>query len=250
MNPLEFVHPKPMVAAILAASAISIETAVSWPSPPRPRSLAEVFPGQRTYKAGFDKIPVPAGLASLPAGLSYMYGLRRFTVGAQSDIENEAVLLSVYFQLAPTDWNAYGWTGSAGGGSGWGDNRGLKAALVIGLNLRDLQPGAWRATKSFIPGIESGDYGFSTQNPEPQYLLVQSFPSGAWNDTTPQRLYVPRTFSPAGIRLRTGSTLDVGLIVNGTQIKAASDAAPRLICGFADLSLHVATLNQDIPFSS
>lgn len=239
-----FAHPKQPVAEVLGRDTITVEEARMREAQPPARSLASIFPNQRTYPVGFDAITVPAGLSAPTSGFCFLYGLRRFNIG--SDIENDAVLISSFFEVWPTDWNGTGWTGGNASASAWGDARGAKARIVIAYNWKQMQPGAFTPVRTPYAGIDSGGYGVPPGTPESQHLCHMGFPAGSFGDTIPQKLYATRSIAPAGQRLLRGGTLDVGILFNGAQVAAASAGTPKVFHGCANIQLHIATLTQDL----
>ncbi|MBS0187200.1 MAG: hypothetical protein JSS51_03970 [Planctomycetes bacterium] len=243
-----FSHPNQTVREILGRSALTVEDLKGTLTPPTTRTLSAIFPPQRTYQCGFDKITVPSGLSAPAAGNCYVYGLRRWTIGP--DIAAEGVLLGAFFQMMPTDYNGLGWASSAASASAWGDVRGAKAAIVVGYNWKQMNPGAFSVIRTPFPGIEAGGFGASSQAPDENFLFTIGFPPGSFGDTLPQKLYAIRALAPAAQRLKRGATLDVGLLLNGAQVAAASSGSPKSIEGLAHVQLHVGQLTQEIDLSS
>lgn len=241
-------HPNPAIATGLKAGDVSKAEARSVRAKERPSSLTNMFPTALSIPVWFDKITVPAGIAAPPAGVSYLYGLRRLVVGANGDIVRNAAFYGAYFQLRPTDWNGKGTTGGAGSSGSWGDNRGEKAAIVIGRNLQGFNEGGWTQYRAAMPGIDGHNAGVVDNTRVPSFLMTQTFPPGDWGDTAPQLALVPRTLAPAATRLIEGNTLDIGFLLNGTQLSTISAGVPKTIIGYASIDIYVVSTDQDTDF--
>ena len=241
-------HPNPALESARQSARVTNREAQASRAVQRPQSLTNMFPSALSIPVWFDKITVPAGLAAPAAGISYLYGLRRLVVGNNGDIVRNAAFYGAYFQLRPTDWNGKGTGGGAGSSGSWGDNRGEKAAIVIGRNLQNFREGGFTEYRAAMPGIDGHNAGVVDNTRVPSFLMTQTFPPGDWGDTAPQLALVPRTLAPAATRLIEGNTLDVGLLLNGAQVAAISAGVPKTIIGYANIDIYVVSTDQDTDF--
>lgn len=200
--------------------------------------LASQLPSFDTEEVFFHQIRVPDG-TSIPSGQSAIYGLRRLRV--PDDTGEEIGFLGADFHLLPTDVDAAGSVASGGGTAlGWGDTRGMAAAVIVGRSL-DMVEGAWKGTAVYLPGLETSSPCLTSRAGQTKYLLRRWFPAGKWNDTTPNKY---QQFVPvAGFveRVTQGETLDVALVVRGSQIVNASGSVKSIV-GLASIGLYWAKL--------
>lgn len=199
------------------------------------QDLAFRFPGVKVLRAGFDQVPL-GGYVSAAASWHAWYKLASWQVGGPN-LPGEYLLMHGCMSLMPTDWNGKGSSGEAASAVAWGDNRGLRAAIVVGVNLPGGPGQAWESAPYYGVGV---GYPLTTLGTipaqQPEYLFVSKFPGGEWTDTIPQTTIVPRSFAPAGRRLAAGENLDVCLVLNGTQAASVANDG-KYIHGFADIQL-------------
>ncbi|MCC6676517.1 MAG: hypothetical protein IT436_05175 [Phycisphaerales bacterium] len=214
-----------------AAEVASIMRHRGGPSP-----LASQLPPFDTDGVYFHQIQVPDGTAT-PAGQSAIFGLRRVRV--PEDTGEEIGFLGADFHLLPTDSAAAG-ASLAGVALAWGDTLGMGAAIIVGRSL-PMRVGAWSSGAVYLPGLDAAAPCLLSAPGGPKYLIERWFPAGKWNDTTPNKY---QQFVPvAGYvdRITNGETLDVALVVRGTQIQNASGAVKSIV-GLASINLYWAKL--------
>lgn len=194
--------------------------------------LASQLPTFATEMVYFNQITVPDGMAAT-AGQSAVYGLRRVRVPA--DTGEEIGFLGADFHLLPADSSGVATPVGGMAALAWGDTSGLSAAIIIGRNL-DMVEGQWKSATVYLPGLEQAAHCFTSRAGQPRYLVTRWFPAGKWNDTAPNKY---QQFVPvAGYvdRITRDETLDVALVVRGSQIVNAS-GQPKAIVGLAAMNL-------------
>lgn len=221
-------------------------------------SLPEFMP----ISVGFDVIPVTAGM-SISAGNSAWYGLERVIPiatlqtsppTAAQQLANPIVigqqfyLNSIAGEMRPCDKDGNGLTGvtginATGGGApealAWGDRTGLTAAILIGVNL-PITKGAWTQAPCVIPGLETNAAGTRLQVNAPRHIARLRWPTGQINDTTDNFTLPTRSYGALVNRFIENMSLDVALVVRGSQINGAS--ANKYLVGFLDLTMTIGVL--------
>lgn len=206
-----------------------------------PSPLASQLPPFDTEGVYFHQIRVPDQTVT-PAGQTAVYGLRRIRV--PEDTGEEIGFLGADFHLLPSDSAAAG-TSAVGAALAWGDTLGMGAAIIIGRGL-PMVVGRWSSATIYLPGMETtAPPGASLLSGpgQPKYLIARWFPAGKWNDTTPNKY---QQFVPvAGYvdRVTQGETLDVALVVRGTQIQNTSGATKSIV-GLGMATLYWAKLQS------
>lgn len=205
------------------------------PTRNKPRSaFVDELPQYEVEPAYFHVLSV-AGV-SVGTGESAWYGLRRIR---SRDIGEDFCLTGCAMDLLPTDSAGGAISGYTGTILPWGDARGILAAIVIGRNL-PITPNAWTSAKAFIPGIEGGNTANNTHTLEssgkmPRYFVVQSFPTGTYRDTAPNKPPYRSSFAPHVARITENDSLDCALVVTGSQINGASG----IIVGMANVRMTI-----------
>lgn len=221
------------------------------PAPTRalPRSpFTDLLPSARMVLAFFQTIGV-----TLPAAptsdVAAWYGLRRLNV--VEDTGQEITVFGARFELLPCNTGATAIDGAANG-IAWGDARGVTAAIVIGRRL-PIQVGQWKYAPCFLPAIglaaESGtadDTGVRNAG-QADYLHVETFPTGAFGDATPNKLAEYRNISPYNNRVRDGDTLDVALVMRKSYVGGQTN---KVIQGYARVELYIGQTDIEAPFTA
>lgn len=190
--------------------------------------FAERLAGYQLLQGGFTVIPV-AGV-TVPAGMSAVYGLG--VVNITDDTAQELQFANIKATLHSTDPDAHGAGTGASSPIDWGTDSGLGAAIVVGERL-GLTQNAWSVRPAGIPGIEADSLVTSPASP---YLWTLHFPPGKWGGTSSAaatRLVVTHALVPFSRRLVKGTTLELGLLVRGSQINGATGN----LCGFAHVEV-------------
>ncbi len=192
--------------------------------------------------AGFHMISVAAPV--IAAGHSAWYGLRR--IRFEKDFP-EAQLVGYRMTMMPTNPSAT--TVSGVNGMAWGGRTGTTAAVVIGQNLTHVTPGQWSSAAAYIPAIESASSPspahtqlFGIDESIPEYIAVESFPTGDYADTTPNKITPARTFAPFVFTFRSGTTLDVALVVSRQHINGQNGT----IIGMVDVRMVLSPIDGAI----
>lgn len=192
--------------------------------------------------AGFHMIGVSAPV--IASGHSAWYGLRR--IRFEKDFP-EAQLVGYRMTLMPT--NPSGATVSGVTGLAWGGRGGTSAAVVIGQSLTHVTPGQWTSAAAYIPAIETPSNPsptntrlFGIDENIPEYIAVESFPTGDFADTTPNKITPARTFAPFVYTFRSGTTLDVALVVSRAHVNGQTGT----IIGMVDVRLVLSPIDGAI----
>ncbi|GMV73011.1 MAG: hypothetical protein DYG93_11230 [Leptolyngbya sp. PLA2] len=142
-------------------------------------------------------------------GASAWFKFQSLRVGIDGELAQPSAVSWIGVEMLPTD-NA----GSAG--IAWGDARGHGAAIVIGRNL----PGPfqeWYSYPSNVVGVETSGVSLLLGRSTLESLFVTTFPTGKYNDAAPNK-GAPVRYFPHPARLRRGDSLDMCLVVRGSQI--------------------------------
>ena len=203
--------------------------------------IMELQPETRIPPAWFTVIQVPSTIAPIGAGQSAWYLLRR--VRAQSATQLTLQLIRAYLKATnSTPGSGYGI--AAGNCAAWGDVTEPAAWIVVGKNLPgnvDANGSAvWTPAPADLPGIEQSTGGvpaaISIGSPA-EYAARIPFPSGKWSDTNGAPLLpLAIPFGVGQFPLVSGDTLDVALVVRGSQITTAA-VANKYVVGLAHIEL-------------
>lgn len=212
----------------------------SAPAPQRPpASIINAAPSSRVEHAYFHAIDVNAPV--IPAGMAAVYGLRRIQPSTTTGLG--IALLHMSTEMLPSD--------SVGVGAGfpnpiaWGDSKGLSAKIVVGRNL-DMIEGDWKAGWFDLPGIDLGNATpdartLRNARSPAQYYGVFNLPAGAYNDADVLMDVRERPLAATAARVGQGETLDVALVLKGTQI----DGLTGVVSGMAHVALVCVDLRSD-----
>lgn len=214
------------------------------PAPWRSRSrFVDELPQFVVMRGYFASISVAA--PTINTGEAAWFGLRRIIAGR--DIAQEFSLTGVAMTLLPTD--------SAGGGLtgytsplAWGDTRGITAAMVVGKSL-PIKEQDWTSAVAYLPGI---NFGLATQSAASklssasirEYDVEQSFPTGTFRDTAPNKPPLRWSFAPHVKRFRRGEALDIALVVRGDQINGQTGT----LAGYASVAVTLGLSNSEADF--
>lgn len=190
--------------------------------------FAERLAGYQLLHGGFTSIPVSG--VTVPSGLSAWYGLAVVTI--TEDTAQELQFANIKAALHSTDPDAHGAGTGALSPIDWGTDSGMGAAIVVGERL-GLTQNAWTVKPAGIPGIEADSLVTSPASP---YLWSLHFPPGKWGGTSSAaatRMVVTHALVPFSRRLVKGTTLELGLVVRGSQINGATGR----LCGFAHVEI-------------
>ncbi len=232
--------PLPPTGPGKPAGSAPLPPVPSWSDPERKADrspLTSIFPQMDVIEAWFDGalplLPDPFNIGSTE---SAWFGLQRVRI--PKDFGQEILLYGVSVDLAPPDTDGTGGAGAIG----WGTTRGTGAAIVIGMDL-PIQLGSWRQGPGSIPRVETGatTSGPLTDRRQAAWIDTFNFPSGKLSDTTPTRLIHSRNYSPAVYRITNNHSLDVALVVRGTQL---SGSGIRQIYGSGKVVLNVMRSNS------
>ncbi len=212
--------------------------------PGRPRSAAmdagrsdigERLPSFIPLHGGFTVIPVTS--FAVASGLSAWYGLA--VVNIPDDVAQEIQFANIKCELHSCDPDAHGAGTGASSALAWGTDAGMGAAIVVGERL-GLTQNAWTTRPCAVPGVEASSLVSSPRSP---YLWSLKFPPGKWGGTSSAaatRLVVTHAVVPFARRLVRGTTLEIGLVVRGSQMNAKTGN----LCGFAHVEVFAgATVN-------
>lgn len=208
--------------------------------------FTDQLPQFQTRRAYFHAIATPV---SVVFANQAWYGLRRIT---PKSFGGEFELAGLTMTLLPTDSDGGALTGFATAPIGWGDTRGLSAAIVVGRNL-PIGKGAWSDAPAYIPGISFGDGSpdsTTLDTPDanfPEYIAVAGFPTGKFRDTAPNKPPFRWSYAPHVMRFAGGDSLDVALVVRGTTVNNIN-LGP--IVGLADVSLTIGRVDSDRDFTA
>jgi len=219
---------------------------VSPSSSKQPKSpFSESLPQFVVERAYFHGIATPVTTAWTNEG---WYGLRSIR---PKDFGAEFAFAGCAMTLLPSDSDGGALTGFATTPIGWGDTRGLGAAIVVGKNLGITQ-GAWTDKPAYIPGIDFGDAspnanGLVTPTGSfHKYLVIQGFPTGKFRDTAPNKPPFRWSFAPHLHRFAGADSLDVALVVRGSII---NNIAAGTIVGLAEIDLTIGRVDSDRDFT-
>ncbi|MBX3384933.1 MAG: hypothetical protein KF768_00015 [Phycisphaeraceae bacterium] len=214
-----------------------------------PRSpFTDLLPSSRTIFAYFQTIDATLGAA--PAGdYAAWYGLRRLKVW--EDTGQEITVFGARFTLAPCNVDGTAVDGAAEP-LPWGDARGVTAALVIGRRL-PIRLGAWTFAPANLPAIgEAAESGVAddtgTRGPgQPDYFAVETFPTGKFDDGTPNKVTTYKNISPYNNRVRDGETLDVALVMRKGYVESQT---AKVIQGYALVEVLIGQTDIEKPFTA
>lgn len=235
----------PRLRRVLSGPAVGgIVPSESQPQQRRGRSrFVDELPQFVIMRGYFAQISVNA--PTINPGEAAWFGLRRVIAGR--DVAQEFSLCGVAMTLLPTD--------SAGGALtgytnplAWGDTRGITAAIVVGKNL-PIKEEDWTSAVAYLPGI---DFGLASQgaasklsaNPLREYDVEQSFPTGTFRDTAPNKPPLRWSFAPHVKRFRRGEALDIALVVRGDQINAKNGT----LAGYASVAVTLGLSQSEADF--
>ena len=209
--------------------------------------LTDLLPAFVAVRAYFHSIEVAAGL-TLAAGAAW-YKLASLS---PRNIGQEFSLSGAAATMLPTDSAGGALTGFSNP-LAWGDTRGMSAAIVVGRNLPG-DVGEWQGFPAFVPGVDFGEASPATaslrsvvaQN-QPDYAIVQSFPTGTFRDTAPNKPPLRWAFAPHTLRVRDGETLDVSLVVRRAQVHNLGGAGQ--LVGLADFALTLGLTENTVSYT-
>ncbi|MFN0133189.1 MAG: hypothetical protein ACKVW3_11780 [Phycisphaerales bacterium] len=247
------IHPNRKLAAAgltvqpsrLAEPPASAREQGSWPK------LLNILPPQRVISCFEHEIVIPASTDFGPSAtpLSAWWGIESINV---PDETGEQLAWAGYdLELLPTDsqGSANTPTGGAASSTGWGATNGLGAAIVIGVNL-PITRKTWSFAPAYVPGLEGAAAGLDLSSPKsgPEYH-AWTFPTGKYSDTTPNKLYLPKSFLPSVVPLPNGARLDVALVVRRSQLGTVSggrytSGVVKYILGSMQIRLHLLRSRQ------
>ncbi len=207
---MSILRPHPVLDVV---GDLGTPRAVPVPSPSGPsRSLlTDLFPTFQSINCGFEALTVLDGTAAPASGISAWYGLAKFDI---AQFGQDVWLDYVGVQLGPTEPNA------TGNNLVWGTSAGAGAAIVVGRNLPTLLD-AWTTAQCYVPGVEAAAAGNVIANGPSPYDAVFSFPTGTYQDTAPNKPFLPLPFGKVVKRYRVGEIFDVALVVRGSQVAAS-----------------------------
>ena len=81
-----------------------------------------------------------------------------------------------------------------------------------------------------------------------QYLITQSFPTGKFRDTAPNKPPFRWSFAPMVYRFAGADTLDVALVVRAAQVNG--QGSPGTLVGLADVALTLGRVTSDRDFTA
>jgi hypothetical protein len=249
-------HANPALA--LTGHKQSAPPAVARPRGQAPQpvraNLGDVLPPFRVVPVFASEISIPAATSFGAAGdrVAAWYGLESIRV----DKSEPFGLAGYLVELLPTDSAAAGTAQGGGTVTAWGTTRGDAAAIVIGRDLPITRKG-WTFAPCFAPGIdnnESSGVSLDSARIADGYLGTHSFPTGKYNDTTPNKITVPRSFLPTVHPFPEGTRLDVALVVRRTQLTGgvagnnSGLGVKALICHI-NVQLHLMQLTRGVLWS-
>lgn len=199
--------------------------------------FADLLPTFQPVSGWFTAITVAA--PAIAAGNSAWYGLRRVKV--QTNNDQELLINGIEAEALPADVDGTGGSGSMA----WGSASGLRAALVVGVDL-PIQPGAWTSAPAAIAGIEtSGTYLNSSQVEDSRIIWFASLPTGKFTDTAPQKWHIVKSWGAFTKRVTAGRSLDIALVVNRTAVNGLSGT----IYGFGSVTVSAGLTETQDAFS-
>lgn len=200
--------------------------------------LVDLFPTYSRVVCGFEAITVANGTAAPASGSSAWYGLAKLNI---PDEVNQPVFLDyAAATLSPTNPSA------TGTNLVWGELNGTGAAIVVGLNLPS-QLNAWTAAPVYVPGVENSTNGNLFADTVSPYAAFFQFPNGDNDDTAPARVFLPEPMGKVAFRIPEGSTLDVALVVRGSQV-VNSSGSDKTLQGHATVTLRLGLTRNPIAF--
>jgi hypothetical protein len=193
------------------------------------RSVAVNLPGFRSMSGYFRSINFKSAV-TIPSGLSAWYGLNRIRVDA--DTAQDVLVASIQAELMSTDPDATGANTGAASPNDWGTAQGQGAAIVVGIDL-PIELNEWTAAAYYGPDVEAGGNDLVSQRMLSPYMWTLGFPPGKWGASTLERIVVTRSFVPFVQRVTKGSSIDIALVVRGSQISGITGQ----ICGLAKVDV-------------
>ncbi|MEL6739224.1 MAG: hypothetical protein AAFP26_01060 [Planctomycetota bacterium] len=198
-----------------------------------PRRLTDLYSRLRMVSGYASVVQIDPLLPAAPAsGKPAWYGVQSIEIG--EEIPEDVAVLAMRVTMLPTNPNANQFDPviPEANTAAWGDLYGLKAGVVVGVNL-PIEYGKWGYATSYVPGVGSL---LSAQQTSP-YLAGLTFPPGELGGASVEKHTVPIMFAPAAEPLARGDRLDVALLIDGAQAFASRG---DFWTGLVQVDIHLA----------